>query len=119
MDVLEIGLCLPLGTEISPLTPRRELGEAVRDRGAMARRKLEERGDRSRTGEFDLPPKREGVKGRCGRLVWEESWDMADLEDSCDLIFHMVELDVGIAVGLFKLWIRNAYEVCVRKLRNL
>ena len=73
VDALAIGLCLPLGTWTSrpplPLLvgiPRREDGEAVRERGVMARRKFEvedERGERSRTGELD-PPKMLGVRVR-------------------------------------------------------
>lgn len=71
VDALAIGLCLPLGTVTSrsllPLllgSPKRADGEAVRERGVMARSRLEEeRGERSRAGEVE-PLKKDGVRFR-------------------------------------------------------
>lgn len=64
--VLETGLLAPLGSA-SPLalSARLALGDWVLERGARARRKLEERGERSRDA---VRPTMDGVRARRGRL---------------------------------------------------
>lgn len=64
MLVLEIGLLAPLGSASPlPLSVSLALGDAVLERGARARRKFEERGERSRAGDV-VPPTMDGVRVR-------------------------------------------------------
>lgn len=68
MLVLEIGLRPPLGSASPlPLSASLALGDWVLERGARARRKFEERGERSRAGEA-VPATMDGVRVRRGRL---------------------------------------------------